>query len=306
MLTGVFYWILNMSIIGSLSGLIILALRKIRGLPRFPVYLLWPVVLIRMVIPFGITNQFSLVGQIAKFTTVTVPVRIFVPFPEISMSNFVMGANEYFPMVYKSKNLENIFAVSSIIWIIFAIAGMISAALLYYFTKSEIRNARHLNGNIYESANVTTPTVYGIFNPKIILPADIADNKIDYILAHEQIHIKRKDNLIRIAAISVACIHWFNPLVWIFLRYFLVDMELTCDSKVLKKLSENEKNEYAHALLDYSSGRQTFMASAFSSSKIRVRIENVLSYKKLTITSCIFFALLFSAIIFVLLTNAKI
>lgn len=306
MLTGVFYWILNMSIIGSISGSVILALRKVKGIPRFPIYLLWSIVLIRMIIPFGITNEFSLVNQIAKFTTRTIPIRLSVPLPEISMSNFVMGANEYFPIMYKTKNLERIFGISSVIWIIITVAAMISAGLLYYFTKSEIRNARHMYGNIYESANVTTPTVYGILNPKIILPVDIVENNIDYILAHEQIHIKRKDNLFRIVAILVACIHWFNPLVWIFLKCFLIDMELTCDSKVLKNLSENEKKEYARTLLDYSSDRQTFMSSAFGASKIKVRIENILSYKKLTIASGIFFTLLFISIVFVLLTNAKI
>lgn len=72
MLSELFYWILNISIIGSITGLIVLSLRKIKTLPRFVVYVLWVLPLIRLWLPFGIANEYSLLNLISRFTTKTV------------------------------------------------------------------------------------------------------------------------------------------------------------------------------------------------------------------------------------------
>jgi beta-lactamase regulating signal transducer with metallopeptidase domain len=80
-------------------------------------------------------------------------------------------------------------------------------------------------------------------------------------------------------------------------------MELACDAKVLKILSESEAKEYANAILSCSSGK-AFFASAFGGAKTRVRIENILSYKKLTVLSSLFFAALLMAIALIIITNA--
>jgi len=62
-----------------------------------------------------------------------------------------------------------------------------------------------------------------------------------YILLHEQIHIRRKDYIIKILAFLILSIHWFNPLVWIAFRLMSKDMELSCDERVLKEMDENIK-----------------------------------------------------------------
>lgn len=306
MLSEIFYWILNISIIGSVAGLIILGLRKIKKLPKFTVYLLWAVPLLRFWIPFGIANEYSLLNLISKFTTKTVVIWGDVPkLPEFTMSNYIMGANGYFPIEYKTNILENIFSIASVIWVIIACAAILTSILLYFFTKSELRTAIHIKNNIYKSDKISAPAVYGVICPKIIIPAALADGDIDYIIMHENVHIKRKDNLFRVIAIITACVHWFNPLSWIFLKCFFSDMELACDAKVLKRLGKEQTKDYAAAILSCAAGK-TFFASAFGGAKTRVRIENILSYKKLTVLSSIFFAVLILTIVIVLITNAAI
>ena len=49
---------------------------------------------------------------------------------------------------------------------------------------------------------------------------------------------------------------------------------------------------------------KTLFASAFGGSKVRTRIENVLSYKQMTVLSAVGFTILIIAIICTLLTNA--
>jgi beta-lactamase regulating signal transducer with metallopeptidase domain len=303
MLSEIFYWVLNISIIGSAAGLILLALRKIKKLPRFAVYVLWAIPLLRLWLPFGIANKYSLLSFISKFTTKTVVVWQKQEIPEVTMTNFVMGANRYFPIAYKTDLLAGVFNIASVIWIIIASSSILTSVLLYAFTKSELKNAVRIRDNIYQSDKITAPAVYGVIHPKIIIPAVIADGDINYVVMHEVVHIKRKDNLLRVIAVITACVHWFNPLIWVFLKCFFTDMELACDGKVLKHLDAKQIRDYASAILACASGK-VFFASAFGGAKTKVRIESILSYKKLTMLSSLCFAALVAVIAVVLITNA--
>jgi beta-lactamase regulating signal transducer with metallopeptidase domain len=170
-------------------------------------------------------------------------------------------------------------------------------------TKSELKSAKSREGNIYESDKITSPAVYGVIRPKIVIPAALAQEDLDYVILHEQAHIRRGDNLFWIVAVITACCHWFNPLTWLFLRCFFTDMELACDARVVHNLSEGEARDYARTILACSSGKALF-ASAFGGAKTRVRIENILFYKKLTLLSSLFFALLIIVIVVIIATNA--
>lgn len=303
MLSEIFYWVLNASIVGSVAGLVVLLLRKIKTLPRFAIYALWALPLIRLWLPLGIANEYSLLSLISKYTTKTVVIR--EGLPQLTITNTIMGANSYFPIEYKTDLLENVMNITSVIWIIVCIAAILTTMLLYFFTKSELKSADHMKGNIYQSDRILSPAVYGIIRPKIIIPAVIANGDTSYVIMHEQVHIRRKDNLYRIVAVITACIHWFNPLAWLFLKYFFVDMELACDAKVLKGLNQKQADAYAFAILSCASGK-AFFASAFGGAKTRVRIENILSYKRLTFLSSLCFTALVVIIAVIIITNASV
>ncbi len=304
MLTETFYWLLNMSILGGFTGLIVALLRKMPKLPKFASYVLWLLPLLRLWIPFGLVSQWSLLSLISRFTSRTVILWDDVSvIPDISTSNFVQAADSYFPIVYRTDLLRTVFDVSSVIWLIGAIASMLFAIALYISSKREIREATHLHGNVWKSERIDSPAVYGIFQPKIILPSQAAEEDLTYILAHENVHVRRRDNLWRLVAIATACVHWFNPLSWIFLHWFFTDMELACDRKALQILGEDKAKSYASALLACAAGRSSF-TSAFGATKTRQRIHSILTYKKLTVLSSLILSVLLATIIFVLITNA--
>ena len=124
------------------------------------------------------------------------------------------------------------------------------------------------------------------------------------MLLHERTHKKRGDNLWRMLAFITASVHWFNPFAWVLLRSYLSAAELACDEAVLAKCGEERKKAYALALVS-SEEKKTFFTSAFGGAKIRVRIENILSYKKLSALSAVGFTALVLVIMYTLLTNAK-
>lgn len=316
MLHQIFYWVLNMSIIASVFGILLYCLRLLKGFPKLASYALWAVIIIRLLCPIGISSDYSLLNIISKFTGQQVVKTI--PYvndrdsgnsssklvPELSMSNTIQRAADYDPITYKDNVFESFIKVVSVIWAIVLTAGLIALIILYCLTKSELKKAVLLHDNIYEGAMVSTPTVYGILKPRLVLPIGTDQEHLQYIMAHENVHIRRHDNVWRIFAILAACVHWFNPLSWIFLKCFLKDCELACDEAAIKNMNKEERKIYALTLLACASDDITVFSSAFGSSKVKVRIESVLSYKKLTLFSTICFGTVIIAAAFLFLTNA--
>lgn len=304
MLGEIFYWIFNMSIAAAICGMIVLLIRLVKRIPRRVFVWLWLIPFIRMCIPIGISSKYGIMSLLSQITTKTVTVYEIDGISVFTMANYVMGANSYFPITYKVNLLENTFNIASVVWIIVALAAIFALCIIYFVTMGETKDARLLKDNIYVSDKIITPAVYGIIKPKIILPREYPKSDIDYILMHERAHIKRGDHFIRIAALIVVCIHWFNPLAWLFLKLLYSDMELACDESALSKCNETQKKEYAHALLSTVEKANVFTAS-FGGAKIRIRIENILSYRKLSAASTVAFSALILSIAYVLLTNAS-
>ena len=307
MLGEVFYWLFNMSLVASLAGLIVLGLRAIPRLPRRYACWLWLIPMVRMWIPVGMGSRWSLMTLISKLTTRTVVVweRDDMSF---AFTNVVMAANSYFPVTYRINLLEELFRMVAVIWLAVAAAILITFAVLYVTTKRELRDAVCLRENIYLSGKVTSPALYGIFRPRIILPLGWeSKDDLSLILAHEKAHARHGDNLWRVIAFVTAAIHWFNPLTWMFLRIALSDMELYCDERLLKHLDVDGKKAYAHALVNGAQNihEQALFASAFGGAKIRVRIDRILNYRRLSIGAVVCFTALILAIAYVLLTNSK-
>ena len=303
MLQELFYWIFNMSIVAGITTGVIALIRMVKRVPRRMMAILWMIPALRMVVPLGLSSPYSLMSMLSRITTKTVVVFQPMPGMDFSMMNMAMAANSYFPITYKTNILHDVFATASIVWIIVVLAILLLLAVLYVTTLRELKDSEHWRENIYLSEKVTSPAVYGIILPRIVLPITWADRDLDLVLIHEQTHIRRGDNLWRMLGFTLAAVHWFNPLSWIFLKMLLTDLELACDEGVLVKLGPDRRKEYALSLLDSKAGQNVF-ASAFGGAKIRTRIENILSYRKMKLVSLVAFVGLTLAISYVLLTNA--
>ena len=303
MLQEVFYWIFNMSITAMITGVFIMLIRLMKKIPRRVIVFLWAIPFMRMIIPFGLNSSYSLMSLLSQITTKTI--IVYQPTDDLafSMMNSVMVADTYFPITYKVNILEKVFYVASIIWFVVLLAILLMLTVTYFATIYEIKDATYLRDNIYLSEKVISPAVYGIVKPRIVLPASYKDRDVDLVILHEKTHIRSGDNLWRIIAFAIVSVHWFNPLCWLFLKEFLADIELSCDERVLVKLGGNRAKEYAMSLLESRQGATVFV-SAFGGAKIRTRIENILSFKRLTWFSLIVFVVLNCVIFYVLLTNA--
>lgn len=292
-----------MSITAAITGVIIKLISLIKKIPRRVTVFLWIIPFLRMAVPFGLNSPYGLMSLISKLTTKTIVVYQPTENIAFSMTNSLMAANTYFPITYKVNMLEDIFRVASVVWIIVSMAILLMMVITYFTTIYEIKDSTHLKDNIYLSEKITSPAVYGIIKPKIILPASYKDRDIELIVIHEKTHISSFDNLWRIIALVIVSVHWFNPFSWLFLKGFLADLELSCDERVIAKIGKDRAKDYATSLLECKQ-RETVFTSSFGGAKIRTRIENILSFKKLSRLSLIVFIALIGAIFYVLLTNA--
>lgn len=293
MLTAAFYWLVNLSLAGSVAGLAVLLLRPLRAIPRRVIYPLWILPLLRFCIPAALPWQYSLYRLFSPKTLPAVGGSV--------TSNFMQFAASYDPFAFESARVEQIFRISAILWLCGACLAIGLALTCYIAGKREMRGATRLCGRVWRSQNCRTPVVLGIFRPKLLLPAYLKGD-VGLIFLHERVHIRRGDNLWRMLAIFICCFHWFNPLIWLFLRCFLTDLELSCDETVLRACGDSRKKEYASALLRAETGKALF-ASQFAGTRTGARVKRILSYRKLTVFSCISLLLFALALAAALLTN---
>ena len=97
----------------------------------------------------------------------------------------------------------------------------------------------------------------GLVHPVILLPDSILSlpaEDMRMILLHELTHLKRRDMERKLLLLFAACIHWFNPLVWLMLRCSGQDMEATCDDAVLARYPAEFKDRYCRLLLTVAGG----------------------------------------------------
>ena len=131
---------------------------------------------------------------------------------------------------------------------------------------------------VYLSHELISPCVIGIVNPAIILTEGVIhDSKATkFALIHEMIHYKQKDNFIRLLENILCALYWFNPLVWLSAEAARNDAELSCDSRVLDRISSKDHFNYCFTILSISDNSNRIVAAmSDGGKKIKNRIDMI-------------------------------
>lgn len=103
---------------------------------------------------------------------------------------------------------------------------------------------------IRKSNRINSPMVVGILNPKIIFPSNIEyDNKLEPVITHELVHLKRKDLLTKFIQIGITAVNWFNPIIYMMNNSMEKWCEISCDEIVAENMSYEERKEYGKTVL---------------------------------------------------------
>lgn len=172
--------------------------------------------------------------------------------------------------------------VITTVWLTGLLGILLYSFMSYLRLRRKVSISIRCKENIWLCDEISSPFVLGIKRPQIYLPSTITDEQSYYVIQHELAHVKFLDQLWKLLGFLILVIYWFNPLVWVSYILFSRDIELACDSEVVKNLDLQGKKEYSNALLTLSTykSRLTISPVAFGEIGVKKRIKQVLNYKK--------------------------
>lgn len=281
----VFLQVLNMSITSSYVILFIILIRfLLRKAPKIYSYLLWSVAFFRLLIPIPFKSFLSIIPVNPQ----TIPTDISTAHNPVINSGIkpldgILNSSLSKTIVEASVNpIQILVRLGVIIWLTGIVILLVYSVITTIRLHKILKPSRLLKDNIYETECMEIPFVFGFIKPRIYIPDGLYESEKDYIIRHEETHIRRKDHLIKVLTFSVAILHWFNPLVWIAYLLMNKDMELSCDEEVVMKMGSGIKRDYSASLLRLSTGKSILGGSplAFGGKNTKSRIKNILDYKK--------------------------
>lgn len=290
----IFLKLLNLSITASWLILAVLGIRLLfRKIPKWITCLLWGVVAIRLIFPFSIESAFSLQPSAEPIRTSTMVEGELIPYVPSVNSNIGVVENTVNPLLAEAFAYQETESVAPLqiateiagsVWLSGMVVLLIFALVSMIKLRLRVREAVRYKENIYICDAVKSPFILGIIKPRIYLSSALSEEEMDYIIAHERAHLKRKDHLWKPFGYLLLCIYWFNPLCWIAYIMLCKDIELACDEKVIKDMSFGDKKEYSRVLLFCATQRHLVMACplAFGEVGVKERVKTVLNYKKPT------------------------
>lgn len=288
----------NMSLTASVAIVLVILLRLLlKKAPKVISYALWGVVLFRLLCPMSIGSNFSVYNLFdapAQESGTITSVIEYVPsnivhteYPSVALP--VPGIsdviNEALPQGQEqlvADPLEAPMSITTYIWMIGVLVMVIYSIVSYIRLRRKLSVVVPLRDNIFIADDIKSPFVVGLFRPKIYLPCNLGDKEQEYIILHEQHHIKRLDHVMKALAFLALAIHWFNPLVWVAFILASKDMEMSCDEAVIRKIGGDVRADYSASLLTLATGRRIIAGTplAFGEGDTKGRINNLSKWKK--------------------------
>lgn len=300
-MTGIFHLVLTTSFYAAVVGLVILLLKGILKSKLNPEwhYLIWSILLLKLLIPFGPESAISLFNAVPE-----IPQRNMTEIAYEMEQQYKASLTAETPLPYVPPTQQQVRAVKTAaygenllprLWIL----GVFLMLLWLIFTNASLHRRLHKNSlpadermlHIFEicktrmgidrkitlvlQAVIGTPSLFGVVHPKILLsPAasKLSEKELEYILLHELAHYKRKDILVNYLLLVLQTVHWFNPVMWYCFKRMRQDMEVATDERVLAMLENTEHKEYGKALLA--------MLETFSSQKLAPRLLGMVDNKR--------------------------
>ena len=283
----IFLWFFNRAIAAGWLIIAVILLRFIlKKAPKWINCAMWGICALRLVLPFSLKSVLSLIPSAETVPPETIyenRPQIDSGIPVIDNSINEQISEQYYEGVTVAHGATlSLTSFIALIWILGVLALLIYAVVSFVKLKKSIKGATELEKGIFESGAVSSPFILGIFNPRIYLPINMDKETKQYVLDHERAHLKRADHILKPLGFVILALYWFSPLVWIAYMLFCRDIELACDEKVIKELSDDNRADYAQALLSCAVNKRSFSACplAFGEVSVKDRVKSALSYKK--------------------------
>lgn len=306
-----FIQLVNMSFV---AGWLVLAVLLIRGLfnklPKLFRCVLWCLVALRLICPWSIESDMSIIPKAEVIPDNTTKVDILshnkesdnnsgdvlhsevikndtIADDKYEVGNVATGVKEDSSTKSSQSNVKESslsisISVLSKVWVVGIAIMTIYYVASYVILKKKVRVSIRYEKNIYLCDNIPSAFILGLIKPKIYVPSHLSQVELVNVIKHERAHLSRHDNWWKPLGFCLLSVYWFNPLIWVAYIIFCKDIELACDEKVIKAMNATELKEYSNTLLKCSISHKLIVAAplAFGEVAVKTRIKSVLNYKK--------------------------
>lgn len=311
-LMDLFEKILHLSIYGTIAGagawLLSRLIDRVRA-PKWIALVLWGMAALRLVVPFSFSSHVSIyqIGDLdariegtLNFERIylenahALPVEIEGDQKEAAYDYVQMASNP----VQDGALWELLFWGLSVLWIAGVLLLWIWGVISYIGLKKRLRFAVKCEDLVYETDEISSPCVAGIFIPRIYLTPGLSGRQREYIILHERMHIRYLDHIWKILSFFIISLHWFNPCLWFLWNDFQGELEKACDERVLNRIGEENKEDYSQSLLAMACARsrdkgwKMSVPIAFGEDDTKGRIRRILTYRKPLVTVSVLVVLL--------------
>lgn len=294
--------LVQMSVSGAVMIVFTVIIRALLlyKLPKRIFPFLWCLILARLLIPFSLPCEYSAYSFLTRQSTPKeMPENITVP----PFTDFLTESAADVPSAPLNAPAEAPSVdIRLAVWLAGALICFVFFAVSYVGCRMKFRESLPADSEYIRqwlaehkifrrisvrcSDRISSPLTYGVFRPVILLPKNYAQLETDdlkFVLTHEYVHIQRFDAVFKLVLTAAACIHWFNPLVWVMLVIANRDIEISCDEAVVRMSGECEKRAYAMTLIrleEVKSGLTPL--NNFSKNAVKERIVTIMKFQKAT------------------------
>ncbi len=308
-MTEIFLSILNMSLVSAMLILALLLLRPVlKKAPKAFLCALWGLVGLRLVCPFTVESVLSLIPSAN-------PVRKEIILSQVQPQVLTEAGAEVTKTIITNtlaspagasiNPMQAISLVAAFIWAVGVAVMLIISLVSFLRLKKNISASLTTGDGVFVNDNIASPFVLGLIKPRIYIPSNLTEYEKEYVIAHENAHIKRRDYLIKPIGYIILSLHWFNPLVWVAYILLCRDIESACDERVIRKMNDEDKKAYSAVLLSLSLPSRKIRACpvAFGEVGVKQRIKSVANYKKPAVWICAVAVMLAVALCVGFMTN---
>ena len=252
--------------------------------PRKYSYMLWSLLGIKAVFDFGFLTVSDIFGRIFAKPEAAAPITgenagfVGKTFTVIGTVSLTKTANEI--ETVSKQGFDKWYLVIAAVWGL-GVLLLIATGIMGYAELSRKVKLSFENGDVRVCDYIDSPMVFGVIKPRIYVPSGVDIDKLEYVIKHERVHLRRGDTFMKLLAFAILSFYWMNPLAWVAFKLFNLDMELSCDEAVLQKETVSVKEAYGKWLVFFASNGSVFgpVPTSFGETDVEKRVKNMKNIK---------------------------
>ncbi|MDR2713346.1 MAG: hypothetical protein LBB91_09585 [Clostridiales bacterium] len=206
---------------------------------------------------------------------------------EQNMSNQAASTIPYQPQNSRNSGPMTTQEIILLVWLAGFIATLSVYGISYFRFKRKITAGEELenigNFQVIRNSCIYSPMLIGFIRPKLVLPAvDLSEADYDLAVRHEMAHYRRHDAWLKLLAVIVNAVHWFNPLAYLLVKTLGEACEYACDDAVVREMGTEGRKQYSEMILNLVCQSSPALSSNMAKNKKQLfrRFELILGKSK--------------------------